>query len=176
MKNKFPLVSDGVIKLLTFETTHLTKKYVSWLNDANIVKYSQQRHKKHSLISCKKYYDEQQSSNNYFLAIELEDEKSTHVGNIGIAVDNNNKIADLAIIVCKSVWGLGIGSRAWILALNSIFEHLDIRMVTCETMAINQPMINLIKRSKMKINATLPKRFIFEGKEVDKVVASIIKK
>lgn len=174
MKRKFPEITDGVIRILPFDERHLNENYISWLNDIEVVRYSEQRHKTHTIESCTKYYEDQKNSENYFLAVELVEKERRHVGNIGVSVDSLNNVADLSIIIGdKSMWGTGVGSRAWSLALNAILYDLNFRMVTAGTMESNKPMINLMKRSGMNIDGILPRRFMLEGNEVGFVAASI---
>ena len=45
-------------------------------------------------------------------------------------------------------------------------------MVVAGTMEVNEPMINLMKSSGMKIDCVLPGRFIFEEREVGLLWAS----
>lgn len=174
MKLLFPEKSDGVVRIRIFAEEHLTNTYVSWLNDKDVVRFSEQRHFVHTMESCRAYFSEQVNSLNYFLAIEHLQNGILHVGNMGIAVDVANKTADLSILLgIKSVWRLGLATRAWTMALNTILNELDFRMVTAGTMTANEPMIKLLKRSGMKIDCILPDRFIFEGKTVGLVAASI---
>ena len=176
MKREFPYMSDNVIQLVPFELRHLNDNYISWLNDIEVVRYSEQRHKIHSLESCRNYFEQQQKSDNYFLAVELIDKQITHVGNVGVSVDFSNKIADLSIIIGdKSLWGTGVGSRAWSLALKAVLFDFNFRMVTAGTMEVNKSMIKLMKRSGMNIDCVLPRRFMFEGEEIGFVAASISK-
>jgi len=176
MPKEFPETTDGVVRVISFNENHLNEKYISWLNDKDVVRYSEQRHFQHSLESCRKYYEHQILSDNYFLAIELVGKENRHVGNIGLNVNKMNNILDLSIIVGdKTVWGSGVGTRAWRLALNGIFNNLKFRMVTAGTMELNESMIKLMKRSGMKIECILPDRFIFDDKYVGMVIASITK-
>ena len=62
------------------------------------------------------------------------------------------------------------------MALLFAMKNLNIRIVTAGTMEINKPMISIIKKSKMKIDAILPKRFIFNNMEIGLLKASIINK
>ncbi len=174
MQQNFPEITDGVIRILLFNESHLNENYVSWLNDKEVVRYSEQRHSKHTLETCREYYENQKKSENFFLAIELLAKKGRHVGNLGISVNFANKIADLSIIIGdKSAWGTGVASRAWSLVLKTLLYDLDFRMVTAGTMDINKPMIRLIMRSGMKIDGVLPRRFMFEEDEVGLLAASI---
>ena len=172
-KIKFPKCFDDKIKVVEFSKKHLTQKYVDWLNDPEVVRYSEQRHHKHTLSSCIEYFEAQQRSQNFFLAIEVIDSNDSHVGNIGVTIDSFNSLADVSIIVGeKKVWGTGIGSRAWGLVLDVLIQKLGFRIVTAGTMESNTPMIKLMKRSGMTIDAILPNRFIFKNNQIGLVAAS----
>ena len=174
MNNRvYPCFSDGTIRIAPFCERHLTAKYVSWLNDPIVVRFSEQRHYKHTLQTCLDYFVSQQKSANYFLAIEHEDRAFGHVGNIGVTVDLNNNIADLAIIIGdKRVWGTGVGSRAWNAAIRTLIDTIGFRIVTAGTMEVNKPMVKLMKSSGMHIYGIIPRRFLWDGLEVGLVMAS----
>ena len=167
----FPIITDGIVRVLPFEINHLNQRYVNWLNDKDVVKYSEQRHKIHTIESCKKYFHLQQECGNYFLAIE--DENKIHIGNIGVTIDHYNKSADISIIIGdKQYWGKGFAVRSWNLVMNQLLEQFRFRVVTAGTMSCNKSMIALMHNAKMNIDAVLKNRFLLEGKETDLVVAS----
>lgn len=161
------------IRVVDFTSKHITENYISWLNDKEVVKYSEQRHFFHNLDTVKKYFHEKNNSNDFFLAIEFFDKEWIHIGNIGISVDKPNNVADVSILIGdKNYWGKGIAIIAWKLVLDFLLEKLKFRMVTAGTMEINEPMLKIIKKSEMKIDAVLPERFNFNGKYISSVLAS----
>ena len=170
----FPEVSNGPIKVTPFCDIHLTPKYVSWLNDPEVVRYSEQRHYTYNIQKCRDYFLSQQKSDNYFLAIEHQDNLLGHIGNIGVKVDHHNNIADLAIMIGdKRAWGKGIGSRAWKVAIKTLLNTLNFRMVTAGTLEVNSAMVQLMLNSGMQIDGVFPRRFLWEGSEVGLVMASV---
>jgi len=172
-KINFPECFDNTVKIVNFSKKHLTQQYVDWLNDFDVVRYSEQRHYQHTLNTCNEYFKIQNSSLNYFLAIELNNLSKKHVGNIGVDVDPYNNKADVSIIIGdKSVWGTGVGSRAWSLVIDILIKQLGFRLITAGTMETNMSMIKLMKRSNMTIDAILPNRFVYEDKQVGLVAAS----
>lgn len=174
MKVAFPEVSNELVRLIPFGIQHLNDRYVAWLNDPQVVRYSEQRHRVHTLETCSQYFKSQTNSVNYFLAIESKNEALGHVGNIGISVDLKNKIADVSIIVGeKKAWGTGTGTSAWNLATNTLLNDLKFRLITAGTMEINEPMVKLMKRSGMQIDGIIPGRFLWEGQEVGLVLSSM---
>ncbi len=174
LPKKFPTAESDGIRITEFTEKHLGQRYVSWLNDPVVVRFSEQRHYEHTLESCERYFKTQQKSDNYFLAIELEEEKVfNHVGNMGVTVDIKNKTADLSIIIGeRRVWGMGVGSRAWVLVMRTLLGIMNFRMITAGTMSVNKSMLALFERSGMHINGIIPGRFLWEGIEVEMITAS----
>lgn len=161
------------IRVVDFTSKHITENYISWLNDKEVVKYSEQRHASHNLDTVTKYFYEKHNSNDYFLAIEFFDKEWIHIGNIGVSVDKPNNVADVSILIGdKDYWGKGIAIIAWKLVLDFLLKKLKFRLVTAGTMEINEPMLKIIKKSEMKIDAVLPARFNFNGKYIAMVLAS----
>lgn len=174
---KFLEVNDGLLKLRPFTMRDLTDEYISWLNDSATVRYSEQRHMVHTYESCLKYYEHRLSCEAPFLAIKLNDSNETHIGNIGIDYDRFNNVADLSIIIGrKDCRGKGYGYAAWNLAIESLLNLMDVRMVTAGTMESNISMIRLMQKSKMQFQGTINKRFLHEGQEVGLVIASKTKR
>lgn len=160
-------------RIIQFGEKHLTPRYVGWLNDPEVVRYSEQRHRTHDVKSCRDYFQSMQSDASLFLAVEMHDPGVGHVGNISIAFDPANQSADLSIMIGeKRVWGTGLASQAWGAVVDELLGNLAVRRVTAGTMGINLPMIKLMERSGMEIDAVWPRHFLWEGQEVDLVLAS----
>lgn len=163
----------GRCALVRFSERHLTERYVGWLNDPETVRYSEQRHRKHTRESCAGYFHAMRASSDLFLAIEAYDPALGHIGNISISFDDFNKSADVSIMIGEpAARGGGFATLAWNAAVETILETEGLRRVTAGTMATNEPMIALMKRSGMTIDAIRPRAFLLEGAEVDLVLAS----
>ena len=55
------------IFLKELNVSDVSKNYVSWLNDYEIVKYTEQKYKKHTLKNVKSFVFEKRKSKNEFL-------------------------------------------------------------------------------------------------------------
>lgn len=167
-----PLECEG-FRIVPFEERHLTERYVAWLNDPETVRYSEQRHYAHDAVSCRSYFVSMQNNACLFVAIEMHDSELGHVGNMSAAIDHANGSADLSIIIGeKRIWGTGVASKAWVSMIDELLHLYALRRVTAGTMSVNVPMIKLMERSGMQIEAVRPHHFLWEGQEVDLVLAS----
>jgi ribosomal-protein-alanine N-acetyltransferase len=177
-KAGLPEVGIGVIefaggRVTPFEERHLTPRYVSWLNDPEVVRYSEQRHRTHTLDSCRAYFESFRGSPHEFLAIEASVPELGHIGNIGVAVDVPNATGDVSIIVGeKRAWGTGLASKAWCAVVEALLQPGRLRKVTAGTMEVNLPMLRLMARSGMTIEGRKEGQFLFEGRPVALVQAA----
>ena len=169
----FKPLNLGDLYISIFSEELLTERYVSWLNDSEVMRYSEQRHKKHTLHSCSDYLASMRSADRLFLSIEVDVGKPCHIGNISVSMDIPNNSADLSIMIGdKEMWGKGFASIAWIAVMEYLLYEAGLRRVTAGTMDVNDSMIRLIKRSGMNIDSVRLRHFIWEGQEVAFVTAS----
>lgn len=155
----------------------MTSRYVGWLNDKQVVKYSEQRHSKHTIESCKKYYQSFIDSPNLFLGIISNREDIGHIGNITVVIDLPNGTAEVSIMIGeKKIWGKGLGKEAWKLVLDYLLKLPKIRKVSAGTMSTNLPMLSLMKSAGMEIECIRKSHLLLDRVPVDIVISSIFSK
>lgn len=134
-------------------------KHVEWLNDIEIVRYSEQRHKIHNLRMQLDYLESIQPPNLYRQIIH----EGKLIGSITAYVDIYNKIADMGILIGdKTKWGQGFGTEAWI----ALMQHLlntGVRKVEAGCMELNQPMIHIFQNSGMRFEGCREHHFLCDG-------------
>ena len=159
-----------------FSEKYLTKKYVSWLNNPEVVRYSEQRHKKHTVKTCRVYLRLFEKSPNYFWAISVSNDKLDHIGNITAYIDEANKAADIGILIGETkALGKGYAAEAWIAVCEYLFKKMNIRKITAGTISSNERMLNLMKRAGMSDDGRRIRQYIWEDKEVDVIHKTIFK-
>lgn len=168
-----PFTLEGVIiNLIPFQDRHLSDRYVGWLNDPLVVKFSEQRHRRHSLESCREYVESCRTGNTLLWAIETKD--SAHIGNISATIDQHNRIADVGILLGdRNCWGKGIGSEAFRLLVTFLLGEGNMRKITSGTMSENTAMLKLMKKAGMRREAVLEGYFLLDEKPVDMVISTI---
>ncbi len=171
--NSFTKIETERLLLDRFTSSYLTEKYVAWLNDQEVVKFSEQRHKSHTIESCRDYYESFSHNDNIFIAIVVRYPELRHIGNITVTVDTHNLVADIAIVIGeKSAWGKGYGKEAWMAIMNYLLVRGGIRKVTAGTMSINSPMLGVMSSSNMIIEGVRKGQFLVNGKVVNHVMAA----
>jgi [ribosomal protein S5]-alanine N-acetyltransferase len=165
------------LELRPFNDCFLSERYVGWLNDKQTVRYSEQRHRRHTLETCRTYAHSFANTPNYFWAIIHTDPSVGHIGNITATVDVPNRVADLAILVGESqVRGQGYGFEAWARACRFLLQDAGLRKVTAGTMGINEPMLRIMRASGMVEEGRRRGQFLVDGKAIDAVLMALFAK
>ncbi len=92
-------LETGRLTIAPFGEEQLTERYVSWLNDAEVVAHSVQRLRRHTIATCDAYLKSFDGSDDQFLAIVCKSDELGHIGNMTIRVDARNGLGDLSILI-----------------------------------------------------------------------------
>ena len=148
-----------------FTEKYVTQKYVGWLDDPVLMKYSEQRHYSHDIGSCIRYVNSFTGTKNLLYAV-VDSNTHQHVGNINDYIDSFNQTADVGILI--GVGGNGYGLSAWNQMLDRLFSpDLSIRKVTAGTMSENKAMLRIFEKSGMSYEYTKIRHFCIEQRLVD---------
>ncbi len=154
-----------------FTHKHAINDLVRWLNDPEVVRYSDQRHLKHTFKSALAYYKSFFESPNHYWAILSSD---SMIGTITAYVDEPNSVADVGILVGdKRYWCSGYGSEAFSAVINWLFTCRRARKVTAGTMSENVSMLRVMHKCGMHVEGRRERYFILDGREVDMVYSTV---
>jgi [ribosomal protein S5]-alanine N-acetyltransferase len=169
INNDFQKLQGSKIVVSLFTKDCITDDYISWLNDSDVVKYSNQRFVDHNRISCNKYLESFFDSNNLFLVIHrIDNNNNKMIGTMTVYFNQPHGVVDIGIMIGdKAVWGRGYGQDAWSVLMSWLLSKSYIRKITGGTSSLNIGMINLMKGSGMKLEAVKSKQELVEGVEAD---------
>lgn len=166
--NTTETIQTSRLILEPFCQRHLTQKYVDWLNDLEVVRFSEQRHRKHTRESCQAYLESFAGTDHCFWAILLSEEPCEHIGNANAYVDSVNQVADVGILIGrKDLWGRGFATEAWAEICEYLLRTRSLRKVTGGALATNESMLEVMKRAGMVPDGRRKRQSFWEGKEVD---------
>ena len=153
INTEFVLHGEKIL-LRQFVTTDIDENYIAWLNDSDVVRFSNQRFMNHDRESCSRYLTTFEGTNNLFITVRsLFNDRA--LGTMTAYVSKHHGTVDVGIMIGdKSVWGHGYGQDAWNTLINWLLERDDLRKVTAGTLACNTGMIKLLERSGMHHEAT----------------------
>ena len=84
--------------LRPFQKSDICNTYVSWLNDPEVVKYSNQRFFNHTIESSNNYLKSFKGINNFYMAIEDRVSKELY-GSITAYKQTNHNVADIGMLI-----------------------------------------------------------------------------
>ena len=161
-----PILSTARLVLRPFGPQHLSDRYVSWLNDPETVRYSEQRHRRHTVETCQVWTAAMVKGPHLLWAIEETGTGLGHVGNLAVLIDPQNNLADMSILLGEAR-GCGLGREAWCAALAWLLGPRRVRKVTAGTMSTNLPMLMLMHRAGMEKDGVRRRHYLLNGQEVD---------
>jgi len=167
MTNKEFVLKGEKVLLRPFTSSDINEAYIGWLNDKEVVRFSNQRFLRHDKDSCSRYLASFEGTDNLFISVRRLSDDSP-VGTMTAYVSGHHGTVDVGILIGdKSVWGMGYGQDAWNTLTNWLLKRDDIRKLTAGTLACNYGMIKLMERSGMRHEATRREQEIVKGQAVD---------
>jgi ribosomal-protein-alanine N-acetyltransferase len=155
------------VKLRMFTQEHISDTYLSWLNDPDVVRYSNQRFYCHSHQSSSAYLKTFDFSDAILLAIHLTGTEK-YIGTMSVYFSVVHQTADIGMLIGeKSCWGQGIGQDAWSTMLNLLLYTAKVRKITGGTLRSNSAMARIMTKSGMSSDGVRSCQEIFENKPED---------
>lgn len=143
-------VQDLCIRLFTPED--IDADYIGWLNDAQIMQFSNQRFKQHSRASCLAYWQSFQQSENLFLALmrQVTPQHWLKIGTMTLYSQPVHQTVDMGLLVAHpDSRGKGYGHLAWQQVMDLLLQRAGVRKVTAGTLSCNAPMLSIMQRCGM---------------------------
>lgn len=147
---------------------HLTKSspdQIRWLNDPEIMRYSEQRHQHHTQFSQINYVNSYKDGSHIWAIHRLDVKK--HIGNLTATYDAPNRLADVGILIGEAdQWGRGYGAEAWNAACSWLLGDGDVRKLEAGCMRSNEAMMKIIRKSGFKQEGERANHFLAGGSPV----------
>lgn len=160
-------LSSERLMVRDFTEADLSARYVAWLNDPQVVRYSNQRFRRHDVDSSLAYLRSFAGTDNRFFAIHSLGERAL-IGTMTAYVSGHHATADMGILIGeRAVWGQGYGLEAWRLLMGHLLERAGLRKVTGGTLNCNVGMVRIMERSGMHLEAVRKQQEIVAGQAHD---------
>ena len=167
------------VRLRPFTAADITDAYIGWLNDPEVVRYSNQRFVRHTRESCERYFGSFAGSANLFVSLRVMragaaadadqgEGDELAVGTLTAYRSQPHGTADVGILLGeRAVWGQGIGLEAWQLLTDWLVTTAGVRKVTAGTLACNRAMLAVAERSGMVREAVRRAQELVDGVPTD---------
>lgn len=153
----------------------ITDRYLSWMNDYEVVKYTESRHINHTKKSLTDFILSIDHSSNYFFAI-IDKYSEKHIGNIKIGnINSIHKFAEVGLIIGdKKFWNRGIATEAISLCVNFSFEELELHRLSAGVYEPNIGSMRAFEKAGFVKESCEKEKYIFEGNRINSFIYSII--
>jgi [ribosomal protein S5]-alanine N-acetyltransferase len=143
---------------LPFRKEHLSARYLGWLNDAEVNRYSRRRFVQTSKEDALRFLSSLQSTDQ-IMAITLR-ANGEHIGNLQLGpLDLDESHGEVRILIGeKSQWGKGYATQAIHGACCYYFQALGLHRV--EAMSCNPGFIRAVRRLGWKEEGCMRERFL----------------
>lgn len=134
------------MELRSFAPDNLTKTYLGWLRDPQLMRFSNQRFRTHNMESCRAYMASFATTDNLFIAIY---HKNEFIGTMTAYRSVVHGTADIGLLISASMQGKGLGKDAWATLMNHLLET-GTRKVSGGTLRCNAAMVRIMQGCGMQ--------------------------
>ena len=150
-----PCLRSARLVLYPYTPIMVTQEHVDWLNDKDLMRYSEQRLRPHTMITQMEYAGSANPDRHLWL-IRCEEKD---IGSISAFVDEHNKNANLGILIgSRDHHGSGFAAESWCTVIDWLFEN-GLHKVACGTRDDNHRMRRLATSTGMTLEAEIPGHF-----------------
>jgi RimJ/RimL family protein N-acetyltransferase len=152
------------------------EQQVEWLNDKQVVKYSEQRHREHTLESQHNFLRIFDHTNNHVWEISHRHHCYDYpIGTATAMRDMMNKVATIGLLIGnREIWGKGYGSEAWQGIMDAMFAD-GIEKIEAGTLDVNYGMLRIMEKCGMKLEGRRPSHIIIDSEPHDIVLMGKVK-
>ncbi len=172
--NKILLSIDKNLYMRIIDINDVTSEYLSWLNNYEITKFTEQKNIKHTIKSLETYVLEKfNSKNNFLFGIFY---FNRHIGNIKLGpIENIDSSAEVSFLIGnKDFWGKGITTKALKRLIEFGIKELAIKKFVAGYYSNNEASARVFKKCLFKVKKINKKFKKFEGRTIDTVSVELI--
>lgn len=151
-------------------TTDISNKYLKWMNDPKVQKYTEQKYKKHSKANIKNFVKDKNKSKSEFLyGIFLKKNNlKIHIGNIKLGPINFiHKTGEISYFIGdKELWGKGYTTLA-IKEIVKIAKKIGLKKLKAGFHEKNIGSKKVLEKNNFKLEGKMISEIFYKGKRYD---------
>lgn len=166
IKPKIKSIYGNSIILRPFSSEHLSKDYLSWINDTETTRFIQKANSNTSIEDLRIFANQMiNSKNDYFFAIIYKN-NLLHIGNVRLGpIDFDLMKSNFGILIGnKNFRGCGIGSEVLELIKKFSFKDLKLKKLIFPAVEAYSAAMRLYEKSGFLLNSKVDTTFNKNGK------------
>ena len=167
-----PALEGARVALRPVTAADVGPLYLGWLNDPEINRFLDSRHRESSEDSVRAFVDRVTARDgDYLFAIRLAPD-GRHIGNVRLGpIRAEHRLAELSLYIGdRAAWGRGYGGETVALVTRFAFEALHLNKTIGRSYAANEASIRAFLRAGYRQEGRLRAHYLLDGKPMDLVV------
>lgn len=154
----------------------VTPAYVEWMNDPEVVQFTESRFVRHTHQSICEFVEECRLNPSVSLLGIFDNSTKLHLGNIKLGPINwYHLLGDVGIIVGrKQFWGKGVAREAIVLVRDFAFTRIGLHKLTAGCYANNAGSAKAFEKAGFQIEARLARPYLCGDARVDGLLMGCI--
>lgn len=175
LKPQIVISVDDETQLRILTAKDVSEEYLTWMNDSEIVKFTEQRYEKHTIGDIEYFVREKFASDADFLFGIFTGEQ--HVGNIKLGpVDWWHKTGEVSYLIGnKNFWGRGLGTSVVRKVVKFAFEELKLEKLNAGYYEPNEASGRVLSKCGFQIEGVRKQQFLYNGERIDHVLVGILR-
>ena len=153
------LIGEKVVLRRFVAPENLNERYLGWLRDSKLMRFSNQRFRTHSMDSCRSYLASFAKTDNLFVAIYCE---GTFIGTMTAYRSAVHGTADIGLLIGADFHGKGLGKDAWATLMSHLLKT-GTRKVTGGSLRCNTAMVRIMESCGMRADGVRADQELVDG-------------
>ena len=167
LKSGMPVKIDSNLSLRIMAKKDITSAYVAWLNDDEVVQYTEQRFHHTSAGDVSKFIDKMALKPTELMYGIFSDDQ--HIGNIKLgAINSQHQTANLSYLIgAKKWWGKGIASLAIATITEIGFQQIGLMKICAGVYENNIASSKVLVKNGYSLESRRIRQYIYKNSRVD---------
>ena len=155
-------------RLMLISTYRVVEKHLEWLNDKELMKWSEQRYRTHTIATQGAFLDQARDADNPLVwDIRFPPQTSARpgqsIGSLHAYYDERHRRVDLGIMLGPNYHGDGYAAEAWSAVCNYLATKHSMRKFEASFVDGNLPILKMLMRLGWRPECRREDHFIIDG-------------
>jgi ribosomal-protein-alanine N-acetyltransferase len=167
LKSGMPVTIDGNLSLRVMAEKDITPAYVAWLNDDEVVQYTEQRFYHTSAGDVRSFIDKMsENPTELMYGIFFDDQ---HIGNIKLGnINSQHQTANLSYLIgARKWWGKGIASLAIATITEIGFQQIGLMKICAGVYENNIASSKVLLKNGYSLESRRVGQYVYKNKRID---------
>ena len=177
MVDKMAFAEGLIVILRPLERTDLNERYLSWLNDPEVTRYTETGTFPTSAEDLENYYRSVTGSKNDVMLAVVEKKSGRHVGNVKLGpIHWVHHRATFGILIGEmEFWGKGVGLEATRLMVEYGFQRLNLHRIDLGVFAEHEEAVKCYKKAGFKVEGRMREDLFLDGEYKDRLGMGLLR-